>query len=110
MAIIEVNVNGTPIYFEEAEQIDAETEKVGGFDVGKLATESYQKALDTVHALVTSTATYFHGLDSKDAPDEFELKFGIKLSGEYGAVITKIASEAQLEVSVKYKSWATKSS
>jgi len=37
-----------------------------------------------------------------DAPDEVEVKFGIRLSGELGAVIAKTSADANFEVSLRW--------
>jgi hypothetical protein len=41
-----------------------------------------------------------------DAPDEVQVTFGIRLSGEMGAVIAKTSAEANFEVVLRWKSEA----
>ena len=37
-----------------------------------------------------------------DAPDEIQVTFGIRLSGEVGAVIAKTSADANFEVSMRW--------
>ena len=38
-----------------------------------------------------------------DPADEVEVKFSVKLSGEIGAVVTKVGGEATYEITLKWK-------
>ena len=101
--VIEVIVNGQSVYFEADSQADSETEKVGIGDVGQKAVGTFEDALTAIRAVVSTTVQHIKAFDKTITPDEFSLQFGIKLSGECGAVVTKTAAEAQLAVTVTYK-------
>jgi hypothetical protein len=52
-----------------------------------------------------AAAALVEGLrDLVDAPDEIQVKFGIRLSGEVGAVIAKTSGEANFEVVMRWTS------
>jgi len=101
--IIEVEINGQLVYFE-AESIFEEGWEKAGVDetVGKVI-GSFEKALDTVQAVISSTVQRVRKFNEDIAPDEFQLQFGVKFSGEYGAVVTKVSGEAHLTVTATYK-------
>lgn len=101
--IIEVLINDEPIFFETVDTYISETSEVGGPDVSSKLVISYEKALRTIKALAVSTVESVQAFDKKITPDEFKLEFGIKLSGEYGAVVTKVAGEASIVVTLTYK-------
>jgi hypothetical protein len=70
--------------------------------------ELVSKADETVEAAFArvrpATVALVQGLrDLVDAPDEIEVRFGIRLSGEVGAVIAKTAGEANFEVVMRWK-------
>jgi Trypsin-co-occurring domain 1 len=69
-----------------------------------MAATTFSQALSKVIKPVAATLIQeIHELP--EAPDEFEVKFGLKLSVELGAVIT-VKNEANLEVTLK---WSRKS-
>lgn len=101
--VVEVKINGKPVYFEN-EDLISETEKVGGIDdLSAKVAGSFEQALNSIDAIISSTVQRIQKFEEEIAPDEFEMKFGIILSGEYGAVVTKVAGEAQFIVKVTYK-------
>lgn len=102
--IIEVLINGETVYFEDDTEVSREVENVGGIgEVGKQAVGAFQKALETIGLVVESTVQHVRQFDKAIAPDEYQIKFGVKISGEYGAVVTKIGGEAQLEITMTFK-------
>ncbi len=100
--IIEVVIDGQTIYFESAEEIE-EFEKMGVKDVGEKVAGSFQAALNTIKLVASSTVRQIKEFDKVIAPDEFQFQFGVKLSGELGAVVTKTTGEAQISVTLTYK-------
>lgn len=53
--------------------------------------------------MALGTVDRVKAFDQAITPDEFSLEFGVKLSGEHGAIVTKVAGEAQLVVTMTYK-------
>ena len=101
--VVEVEINGKTVYFEQGGD-ETETEQVGGIsDLGSRMVGTYEKVLDTIDTVILSTVQRIRAFDKKIAPDEFQMEFGVTLSGEYGAVVTKVAGEAQFVVTVTYK-------
>lgn len=67
-----------------------------------IAKESFEDAIDGVVPVAAKALKRIRkGLT--DPADEVELKFGIKLSVEAGAVITSVGGEANFEVVLKWK-------
>lgn len=102
--VIAVEVNGQEIFFETDQSDSYSLEPTGVDDVKQKATDAFYSALETIGALATATANSLRGLDEASAPDEIQLRFGIKLTGEYGAVVAKVSGETQISVTLTYKS------
>lgn len=101
--ILEVNINGRPIYFEVDKVRSSEMEPVGGLLENERIKGSFNEALDTIYLIALDTIDKVRTFDKAITPDEFALQFGVKLSGEYGAIVTKVAAEAQIQVTMTYK-------
>lgn len=101
--VVEVKINGQSVYFETGDYKTGEMQKVGGLeDVSVKTVDTFNRALKTIHLVVSSAVEQIRSFDQQITPDEFQLKFGVKLSGEYGAVVTKVCGEAQIEVTATY--------
>lgn len=102
-SVVEVEINGKTVFFEQ-DGHEAETEQVGGIShLGSKMAGTFEHALDTIDTVISSTVQRIRAFDKKIAPDKFQMEFGVTLSGEYGAVVTKVAGEAQFVVKVTYK-------
>ncbi|MFD0773693.1 CU044_2847 family protein [Streptomonospora algeriensis] len=64
------------------------------------AEKGLSEALSQVREVVDETLTQMNGLDSAD---EMEICFGVRLSGQMGAMVTKIGAESNLTVRVLWK-------
>jgi len=62
---------------------------------------SFERALGAVKDAASAALGQFQAMTRK--PDEVEIKFGIKLSAEAGAVIAKTGVDGQFEVKLKWK-------
>jgi len=72
------------------------------------AADSLNKGLDIAKNCALSVAQKMDELGEKARPDEVELKFGVKLDAEVGAVLTKTSAEAHLEITLKWKKTSSK--
>lgn len=72
-----------------------------GDDVVRDARRSFEQALGTVRDAASAALGQFQAMARK--PDEVEIKFGVKLSAEAGAVIAKTGIDGQFEVKLKWK-------
>ncbi|AUB35965.1 hypothetical protein COO91_01858 [Nostoc flagelliforme CCNUN1] len=59
------------------------------------------EALDGIEPMVRTLKQRLNALT--DPEDEVEVKFGVKLSAEIDAVVTKLGSEATYEITLKWK-------
>ncbi|MEC3982645.1 CU044_2847 family protein [Amycolatopsis sp. H20-H5] len=62
---------------------------------------SFERALTNVRDAASAALGQFQSMTRK--PDEVEIKFGVKLTAEAGAVIAKTGLEGQFEVKLKWK-------
>ncbi|NGO47960.1 CU044_2847 family protein [Streptomyces ureilyticus] len=69
---------------------------VSGGTVIRRAQEGLDEALDGIRRLAAEAHTRITSIDV--APQRLELEFGVKLSGETGAVLAKASGEAHLVV------------
>ncbi|QWF76638.1 CU044_2847 family protein [Amycolatopsis sp. CA-230715] len=61
----------------------------------------FEKAFSAVRDAAASALGQFQSMAR--TPDEVEIKFGVKLSAEAGAVIAKTGLEGQFEIKLKWK-------
>ena len=106
--IIEIKIGEQIVYFEESSKTLYGSTKVGVKDVGKQAIQSFQTALDTIRAVTSATVQHIKTFENDNVPNEFQLQFGLNISGEYGAVVAKATAEAQITVTMTYKSSESK--
>jgi hypothetical protein len=94
-------------------EVDKLPAQKGPYDDEDFRGEGLKKAIETARdmfaegmALIRSCAIKaVHGiekLDKKFRPDEMELKIGINVDSEVGAIIAKSGAGAQLEVTMKW--------
>lgn len=65
------------------------------------ARKTLSEALDGIEPMVRTLKQRLNALT--DPEDEVEVKFGVKLSAEIDAVVTKLGSEATYEITLKWK-------
>ncbi|MFN5514333.1 MAG: CU044_2847 family protein [Cyanobacteriota bacterium] len=64
------------------------------------AKETFLEALDNLKPMIDAIKEKVSGLN--DPADEVEVKFGVKLTGQLGAVIT-VGGEASYEITLRWK-------
>ncbi|MEM9567029.1 MAG: CU044_2847 family protein [Cyanobacteria bacterium P01_E01_bin.34] len=69
-------------------------------EVAARARKTFNEALDGVAPMVKAMKTKLNSLT--DPGDELEVTFSIKMSGEVGAVVTKVGGEATYEVKLRW--------
>jgi hypothetical protein len=69
--------------------------------VTRKARDSFGKALETIRPIVDQAATVIKKLEAR--PEQVEIEFGLKLSGELGVILAKGEAEANLVVKVTFK-------
>ena len=90
----------------EVEDVESEEIEPISKSPGELAAKARQtlsEALDDIAPMVRTLKNRLNALT--DPADEVEVKFSVKLSGEIGAVVTKVGGEATYEITLK---WAHK--
>lgn len=65
------------------------------------ARQTFSEAMAGITPMVRSLKARLDTLN--DPADEVEVKFSVKLSGEVGAVVTKVGGEATYEITLKWK-------
>jgi hypothetical protein len=93
--------SGESIFVEvdEAAQID---DRIGLRDqVVDKATQTFESALETVKPIANAIIAKIGSL--KQPADEVEVKFGIKISAQIGAVVASGNSEVNYEITLKWK-------
>lgn len=97
--------DGTPFLIEIEETKSTSLERVSreGLDEQVVqATQSFEKALDQVTPVASAALNRLRrGLTAP--ADEVELKFGVKLTAEAGAIIASVGGEVNFEVTLKWK-------
>lgn len=69
--------------------------------VVRTATASFNKALVEVRDAAAAALGQFQGMAQR--PDEVEIKFGVKLDAQAGAVIAKTGLQGQFEVRLRWQ-------
>jgi len=91
-----IEVEGGAVVFE-GEDVHLGIEAVGG------APEAPKKLREMLAKLRPTTDELMRVLQSlPQRPDEIEVAFGVKLSGEVGAIITKAATEGNFQIRLKW--------
>ena len=89
------------VEIEESEDTSLATERVAlpsGREIAK-AQKTFSEAIDNIKPVVASITNKFKDL----GPNEMEVKFGIKLSADAGAIITSVGGEVNFEITVKWR-------
>jgi Trypsin-co-occurring domain 1 len=97
--------DGTPflIEIEEAKSTSLERISRAGLDEQVVqAKQSFEQALDQVTPVASAALNRLRrGLTTP--ADEVELKFGVKLTAQAGAIIASVGGEVNFEVTLKWK-------
>lgn len=73
-----------------------------GEDSTTVATRTFEKGMKLISTCAEQIAETVQRVSDAARPEEVEVKFGVKLSGEAGALIAKTGSEAHMEVTLKW--------
>lgn len=93
--------DGTTFLVEIDEPENRSIERVA-LPSGKLvikAKQSFEEAFDKVKPVASSIIAKLHSLEIP--ADEVEVKFGLKLSAEAGAIFTSLGGEVNYEITLK---------
>ncbi|MFE9919134.1 CU044_2847 family protein [Micromonospora sp. NPDC005553] len=82
----------------EIDQPDGGPVKVGREKIVSRATQTFQDALDPIIRMATGVTDKLR----ESNPGEISVAFGVKFTAESGIVLSKIASEANLTVTVQW--------
>lgn len=70
-------------------------------DVSEKATSTFESTLASVKPAIMAIASTFRGL--VDAPEEVEIEFGLKFTGQAGAIIASAETEAHFQMRMVWK-------
>ncbi|MBM9519870.1 hypothetical protein JWG39_08575 [Desulforhopalus vacuolatus] len=95
-----IDDNKPPVLFE-----------IGGPYVGEVSDEGiiqelqekFASVLDLVKSTAENTYNGLRNIEQKATPDEIEVCFGVKLTGEAGVVFAKAGSEGAFQIKLKWK-------
>ncbi|NJK28458.1 MAG: hypothetical protein HC925_08380 [Coleofasciculaceae cyanobacterium SM2_3_26] len=79
---------------------DTPVSKRRGIDVRE-ARQTLEEALESLRPVVSVVKSKLDAL--VEPADEVEVKFGVKLSGEVGAVVTTLGGEVNWEITLRWK-------
>jgi Trypsin-co-occurring domain 1 len=100
--VLATSVNGETVYIEvEGAYGSEETAAVG--ETLEKARDAFEQAKTTIVNVTKSMISAIQTLERETAPDQFELKFGVKFSAEGQAILVKAGLEATLDVTITYK-------
>lgn len=92
--------DGTSI-FVEVEDSEPTDDRIGiGEDVTKVAKQSFSEAIATIGPVANAIIKKVHSFN--EPADEVEVKFGLKMSAELGAVIASGNAEVNYEITLKW--------
>ncbi|MCC5899867.1 MAG: hypothetical protein JJU32_18360 [Phormidium sp. BM_Day4_Bin.17] len=70
-------------------------------EVAAQARKTFSEALNNLKPMVANIKAHLDGMT--EPADEVQVKFSVKLSGEVGAVVTKVGGEATYEITLKWQ-------
>jgi Trypsin-co-occurring domain 1 len=97
--------DGTTFLMEIDAPNNSSLKRVSRVDIGKdivKATQSFEKSLDRIIPFA-STALNRLRYNLMTPADEVELKFGVKMTAEAGAIIASVSSDVSFEVTLRWK-------
>ncbi|MFS0518316.1 CU044_2847 family protein [Nostoc sp. UIC 10607] len=93
--------NGDTVLIEVDEPVPGD-ERIGlREEIVQKATQTFESALDKVKPVANAIMAKVRSLPQP--ADEVEVKFGIKISAELGAVVASGSSEVNYEITLKWK-------
>jgi len=93
--------NGEFILIEVDEPAPTDPRISTGNKVAKKAQQTFESALEKLHPVASAILTKVRSL--KEPADEVEVKFGIKMSAEFGAFVASGNTEVNYEITLKWK-------
>ncbi|MCU0515552.1 MAG: hypothetical protein MUC60_01570 [Oscillatoria sp. Prado101] len=103
--LIQFSLDGEDSILVEVEELPEDDDSglvaISGNQVIKTAQQSFDAALEKIKPMAASIISKVRSLS--DPPDEVEVKFGVKMSSEAGAVIAKASLEGNYEITLKWK-------
>ncbi|MFM6349333.1 MAG: CU044_2847 family protein [Dolichospermum sp.] len=100
--IVEFTLESGESIFIELDQAAETDDRISLRDqVVHKATQTFESALETVKPIANAIITKVSSL--KQPADEVEVKFGIKISAQLGAVVASGNSEVNYEITLKWK-------
>ena len=102
--LVEFDVGNGQSVLIEVEDVQSDEVKPVSKRPGKIAAQAKQtfdQALDNLKPMVERIRDRVDGMTQP--ADEVEVKFSVKLSGEIGAVVTKVGGEATYEITLKWQ-------
>jgi len=73
-----------------------------GDKIVSVAQDMFNDGLQLARNCATAAVTGLKEMNQTVCPDEFGINISIKLDSQFGAVLAKIGSEAQMQVSMKW--------
>ncbi len=107
MSLIKDRLGETEIYIEVDDERPDPYADIKHLDKGAGESKAVSRAMEVIRASATELASNLRGLAETVRPDECEVKFGVKLDTQVGAIFAKSSTGAQLEVRLLWKKGAT---
>ena len=102
--LIEFKTDGDASILVEVEDVESDAIKPAAKTPGEMAVEAGKTLVEALEPIGPMIRDIKRRLDSATDPaDEVEVKFSVKLSGEVGAVLTKVGGEATYEITLKWQ-------
>ncbi|MGK7872612.1 MAG: CU044_2847 family protein [Xenococcaceae cyanobacterium] len=100
--IIEFPLEDGESIFVEVEETEPVDDRIGLADnVAQVAKNSFESAIDKIKPVANAVIGRVRSLN--EPADEVEVKFGLKMSAEMGAVIAAGNAEVNYEITLKWK-------
>ena len=99
--LIEFPLAGDESILVEVNEVDGDLVAYPGQQVVVKAQTSFAEAMDKIKPVAANIIGKVREL--KDSPDEVEVKFGVKMTAEMGAVIASANVEGNYEIILKWK-------
>lgn len=65
--------------------------------------KAIERSMKTVHRMAKKAGKTIQGIPISERPTTFQFQFGIKLSGELGAMVAKAGAEAAITVTMTWE-------
>jgi hypothetical protein len=96
-----LEAGGNVLIETEAEAGTAVTRGLRPSEVIETVGTSFEAALAVIGPLAVAVANKFRNF--ADAPEEVEVEFGLKFTGQAGAFIASVGTEAQFQIKMVWK-------